>query len=125
MLKTFKKMILHTKDDELDKPNVREEPRESDYRIPEPEDIRRLPPPAPAREFQERPLENRAPPSFNEFNREPPLQRPPATPFPEPRPAPAPRPSIEEQIRNIMYRLDDLERRVARLEGMYPPPRRY
>jgi len=120
MLKTLKKMILHTKDDSLDKPRFEEErdfgPRE-DYHIPEPEDIRRLPNPG----FQEppRPVERNYP--------QQPLERP--APFPEPRPVPEPRPSprptVEEQIREILYRLDDIERRLARLEGTYPAPRRY
>ena len=126
MLKTLKKMILHTRDDsDLDKPHVREErsfePRE-DYHIPEPEDISRLPNPG----FQEpsRPLERRE--EYREPYKEPtppPLERPMGPSVPEPR-AP-PRPSIEDQIREIMYRLDDIERRLARLEGTYPAPRRY
>ena len=121
MLKTFKKMILHTKDDDVDKPITRDYTPEhrDDYNIPEPEDIRRLPQP----DFHEAPapMERR---NYREPYREPPLERPPMTsPFSEPRPVP--RPSVEEQIRDIVYRLDNIERRLARLEGTYPQPRRY
>ena len=130
MLKTLKKMILHTKDDsDLDKPNMERdddfEPRD-DYHIPEPEDIRRLPTPG----FQEPPR-----PIEQGYRREPqPMSMPESRPLapiraPEPRPAPAEPPvyrrSLEDSVNEILYRLDNIERRLASLEGYAPQPRRY
>lgn len=139
MLKTLRKIILHTKDD-LDRPNTDREEREfgpsDDYHIPEPDDIRRLPNPGfqePQREYNSNPYEQ------SNYVRENPVPMPrPANPYPEPRPAPvtAPEPrqyygrTVEDQVREILYRLDDIERRLARLEGYgpaapQPQPRRY
>lgn len=130
MLKILKKMILHTKDDsDLDKPHMGRdddfEPRD-DYHIPEPEDIRRLPTPG----FQEpqRPIEQG-------YGREPqPMSMPERRPLapmrvPEARPVPAEPPiyrrSLEDSVNEILYRLDNIERRLAMLEGYAPQPRRY
>lgn len=133
MLKTLKKMILRTKDDsDLDKPIERETrdfgPRD-DYHIPEPEDIRRLPTPG-FREPQG-PLAQERVDYRRELQRDemiPMPERPPLRPAPipaEPMPRP-PRSTTEDSINDIMYRLDNIERRLARLEGAYTPqPRRY
>jgi len=104
-------MILRTKDDELDKPIEREMETREDYRIPEPQDIRRMPV-----GFQEPPRSL----GRREYEREP-LERP------LPRPAPMERygRSLEDTINEILYRLDEIERRLARIEGYEPQPRRY
>lgn len=133
MLKTLRKMILHKKDD-LDKPNLSSEGRDfgpgDDYHIPEPDDIRRLPNPG----FQEPPRDYTMNPYEQNYPRENPAPATrPASPYPEQRPiqmpAPEPRPyygrSVEEQLREIIYRIEDIERRLARLEGYQPQPRRY
>ena len=131
MLKTLKKMILHTKDDpDLDKPSMNRDDRDyssrDDYHIPEPQDIRRLSAP----EFQETP---RPYSGGMDYGREPPRndnysmpERPPMRPPPLPEARPQPRSGIENDVRDILYRLDNIERRLARLEGTYAPqPRRY
>ncbi|UCG95517.1 MAG: hypothetical protein JSV92_00495 [archaeon] len=140
MLKTLKKMILHTKkDSDLDKPNFERDserdenhfnenrfgPRE-DYHIPEPEDIRRMPTPGfqnprPDPEPRGVDYDRDLQPIPMPERREPmpvPRQRPPE-PAPQPR---YPGRDIEDALNQILYRLDDIERRLARLEG-YPPPR--
>ena len=150
MLDSIKKMITNKKDDLLDKPNFKDENDDfgsgrDDYHIPEPEDIRRLPNPG----FQN-PQENynsigrgetqmnyqQQPNSMNRVNINPPPQRqmvPPPMPEQPPmnnrmvqRPPPD---NMQDQINRIFYRLDDIERRIARLEGYgpvpSPQPRRY
>jgi len=168
MVKTLKKMILHTKDD-LDKPNFRGHESDfnpnslserhnnedrfgpsDDYHIPEPEDIRRMPTPG----FQEPPVQNfqsgynqehSQPVNQNtqqnnfDYRRDQPIPMPQRQSQPIPRQptypsAPAPQPhyqrNIEDTLNQILYRLDDIERRLSQLEsyGPQPPapqPRRY
>lgn len=162
MVKTLKKIILHTKDD-LDRPNFSghesgfnqdnfserrvDEDRfgenhfddkrfgpSDDYHIPEPEDIRRMPTPGfqePSSGFQN---QNSQQNNFN-YRRDQPMPMPERQPMPYPsQPAPAPQPSyprnIEDTLNQILYRLDDIERRLDRIEGYsprqpVPQPRRY
>lgn len=129
MMKTLRNMIIRKKDD-LDKPNLGSDEKDfepgDDYHIPEPDDIRRLPNPG----FQEPHTEYAPGPYEQGYPREAPVQtqRPY---YQEQRPvtSPEPRPyygrSIEDQVREILYRIEDIERRLARLEGYQPQPRRY
>ncbi len=118
MLDTLKKMILRKKDDsDLDSPRIERDyaPRE-DYRIPEPRDIRRLPNPG----MQSPPTRSYAPEP-----RSPVPERPARMPPPAEEPPHMAEPRIPENnnvINQILYRLDNIERRLDRLEGYRPQP---
>ncbi len=129
MLDTIKKMVLNKnkKDSNLDKPrksdDIQGRPHD-DYHIPEPEDIRRLPSPS----IQNMPRDDysRRQPMEPNYPREP--QRNREYQYPEPqrmnpeRRMPQTRPDINETIRDILYRIDNIERRVSRLERYGPQP---
>jgi len=128
MFNTLKKILRHEK-------KVKKEPlidtrssdshSREDYHIPEPDDIRRLPNPNFGTDIRREPVNNRA---YNvPENREPRLAPTPEPPtFESKVPFRGPT-NIDEVLSEIMYRLDDIDKRLANLErNIQPPvPRRY
>ena len=129
MFGTLKKILHHGS-------KVRKEPlidtspdphSREDYHIPEPDDIRRLPNPNFGTDTRREPVDERE-------------YRVPERRVPEPRMTPTPEPptfeskvpfrgptNIDEILSEIMYRLDNIDKRLANLErNVAPPaPRRY
>ena len=122
MLSTFKKMIHGKEKKEEKKPilDLEEPIKESvkeDFTIPEPEEIRRLPTPEPTRE----PVKEFEPIEKKESIPRRPLEPPPMKPLHEEirEPTRPQIPSMEprrEPHEEILRRLDDIDKRLTRIE---------
>lgn len=124
MFSTFKKMI-HKEDKEEKKPilNLEEKTPEDfkreEFNLPEPEEIKRLPIPRP----------QPAPSNVTPLQREPaprrPMEPPPMKPLVENTIEPV-RPRVSGDLSEVLRRLEDIERRLIRIEeAVVPREKRY
>lgn len=122
----------------LERERKTRKPRE-DYGMPGPEDIRRLPTPEPrektrtSREFP-KPTSQRRRERIEKFRRERrpergrsgPMEPPPTKPLERERPRPSPKPSPPERNlnREILDKIENIEKRLERIENAVAPKRR-